>query len=88
MTQAYSYDTRSFPDAQLINLSGVDPPTVVCKGSKIDLFAGLMRDGVLFAPVQVAAHGGRYTVVNGAHRYWASQQIGYPLIPALVANLK
>jgi ParB-like nuclease domain len=88
MTQAYSYDNQSFPDAQLINLLRVDPPTVVCQGSKIDLFAGLMRDGVLFTPVQVAAHGGRYTVVNGAHRYWSSQKIGYPSIPALIANSK
>lgn len=89
----FAYDGESFANAEAVPIADVEPPQ---RSPEVELFrkhklvpllmAFASPEGML-PPVQVqriSASRYRFKLLNGAHRYFASVAVGFPLLPVVV----
>ncbi len=58
---------------------------------RVSLFAENMRDGFSFDPIVIERHPdkkGKYRILDGAHRWTASKEVGLSKMPAVIKELK
>jgi len=54
---------------------------------RFDRVMAAIEDGIALPPVELSWDGRKYTVADGNHRIWASDELGYTKVPAVVGSL-